>query len=88
MSQPDPPPDEDEDLSQDLPPRLPETVKEVEQAVMLCGSRAKGDLRAPARRLLEQLIGKYPTVAEANRWKRTLKAYREELIADLGPGAA
>lgn len=84
VSHPETPLDEREDLAEDLPPRLPEDIKEVERAMMLCGSRAKGDLRARARRLLEQLIGKYPSVAEANRWKRSLKAYREELATELG----
>lgn len=62
----------------DLPPRLPTIPAELERAIMLLGCRAKSDLRGPVKLELEQLVGAYPSTSEANRWKRALKAYRDD----------
>lgn len=75
------------DLSRDLPPKVPDTIGELTLALMLLGHRTKGPVRGQARSKLEALLGTYPTEAEANRWKRSLKIYRFELETELGPEA-
>jgi hypothetical protein len=56
-----------------LPPRLPQNPAELERAITLLGNRKQTDLNAQARSKLVELLGVYPTVAEASFWKRVLR---------------
>ena len=67
-----------------LPPRLPETLAELDQARALLGERARTALRRPAEARLAQLVGLVPDAALAAAWKRTLGIYRQELLGELG----
>lgn len=56
-----------------LPPRLPQTKRELDRCIILLGNRKQVELNTHARRELESLIGVYPTVREAALWKRVLR---------------
>jgi len=56
-----------------LPPRLPQSEEELKRTIILLGNRKQVELKPPARRQLESLIGVYPTVKEAALWKRVLR---------------
>jgi hypothetical protein len=78
-------PDDDLDPAEDLPPELPETLAELDEARLLLGQRGRGDELGPKPRAkLVSLIGAYPSPALALRWKRSLRDYREELQGELG----
>jgi hypothetical protein len=68
----------------ELPPRLPETLQELDQARTLLGECANKGLNAKAAQRLEALVGELPSAAVALIWKRALKTYREELQGELG----
>lgn len=68
---------------QPLPPQIPETLAEIERAIMLLGSRWRCELTNKARNELEGLIGRYPSVKEAALWKSALKGLREDML-ELG----
>jgi hypothetical protein len=67
----------------ELPPRIPDDLAELTEAVALLGEAATKGLRKTAPQLrLAELLGRLPhTPAEARVWKDALKAYRKELIA-------
>jgi hypothetical protein len=67
----------------ELPPRIPEAIKDLERAVLLLGNRWRTDLNPKARKELETLVGKYPSKAQAALWKSALRALREEMV-ELG----
>lgn len=56
-----------------LPPRLPHSADELERVITLLGNRKQAELNARARTKLVELLGVYPTVAEASLWKRVLR---------------
>jgi hypothetical protein len=56
-----------------LPPRLPQTKRELDRCIILLGNRKQVELNTHARRELESLLGVYPTVREAALWKRVLR---------------
>jgi hypothetical protein len=56
-----------------LPPRLPQNEEELKRTIILLGNRKQAELKSEARRQLESLIGIYPTIKEASRWKRVLR---------------
>jgi hypothetical protein len=56
-----------------LPPRLPQTERELDRCIILLGNRKQVELKTHARRELESLLGVYPTVSEAALWKRVLR---------------
>ena len=58
-----------------LPPRLPQDRQELERAITLLGNRKQAELSKHARHELERLIGVYPTLKEATRWKRILRQH-------------
>jgi len=64
---------------EELPPRIPEDLKDLERAVLLLGNRWRTDLNPKARRELEDLVGRYPSKAQAALWKSALRALREEM---------
>lgn len=71
----------------DLPPRLPATLPELDQARALLGERARDRaLRAPVAERLERLVGLVPDAAVAAAWKRSLGVYRQEMLGELGSG--
>jgi hypothetical protein len=69
---------DDKDLP--LPPVVPNTVEDIERAVVLLGNRVRNELRRGPRHELEALIGKYPTRTDAVAWKISLKRMRKELM--------
>lgn len=56
-----------------LPPRLPQSAEELERAITLLGNRKQTELGAAPRAKLVELLGVYPTRAEAAVWKRVLR---------------
>ena len=55
------------------PPVIPLSTPALARAIMLLGSRAKGELTPKRRVELAELVGRYPSAAEAQLWKRYLK---------------
>jgi len=73
-------------MGREWPPRIPPELAELDRAVMLLGSRAKGmDLSAPRRKELATLIGAYPDAVTAARWKAALRPLRAEVAAEADP---
>jgi hypothetical protein len=71
-----------------LPPRVPPELAELERAIMLLGSRAKGtDLTAPRRKEMVALLDAYPDPTTAARWKQALRELRAEAVAEKDPEA-
>ena len=58
--------------------KVPEDIQDLDRAVMLLGSRTKGDLTPKTRKELIALIGSYPAEKRAAEWKLTLKRLRRE----------
>lgn len=56
-----------------LPPLIPGTPEGLQRAIVLLGSRVKGDLTTKPKRELVELIGTYPTPEQAAIWKSQLK---------------
>lgn len=67
----------------ELPPRIPEELKDLERAVLLLGNRWRTDLNPKARKELEALVGRYPSKEQAAAWKTALRGLREEMT-ELG----
>ena len=62
-----------------LPPMVPETLAELDRAVMLLGALAKGDgLKKSRKDELKALLGAIPKAETAARWKSELKRVRDE----------
>jgi hypothetical protein len=67
----------------ELPPKVPGARQELERAIILLGSRAKGlDLQESKRVELILLVGGYPKPLTAANWKRALKSIRDDEIFD------
>ena len=65
----------------DLPPKVPESLAELDRAVMLLGAIAKGDLlKKPRKDELKTLLGAMPKRETAARWKSELKRVRDEYV--------
>ncbi len=56
-----------------LPPVIPGTAEGLQRAIVLLGSRAKGELTNKPKGELMELIGTYPTPEQAVVWKSQLK---------------
>ncbi len=67
-----------------VPPRVPETLPELEEAVALIGNCLKAELGKKRRRRLVALIGEYPPEGAAAPWKKHLKTLRNEQRAVAG----
>jgi hypothetical protein len=70
-----------------LPPRVPEQLAELDEALMLLGNyvqavQAGGKLKESLRLRLQVLIGGVPELAVAKAWKSGLKELRGE-VAEL-----
>jgi hypothetical protein len=75
-------------MSDDLPPRVPPELPEMDRLVMLLGFRSKCvDLSARVRAELIALCGAYPDPLTAARWKQHLREIRAELAAEPDPEA-
>jgi hypothetical protein len=75
-------------MSDDLPPRVPSELPEMDRLVMLLGSRSKCvDLSARVRAELITLCGVYPDPLTAARWKKHLREIRAELAVEPDPEA-
>jgi hypothetical protein len=70
------------DVEPDLPPVVPTTSADLERAIVLLGERAKGELRAKTASKLTSLVGEYPDVITAKRWKNGLLKCRGDEIFD------
>lgn len=71
----------------ELPPRLPADEDELHLAVTLLGNRKQSELGAQARHKLECLLGVYPTVEQAARWKQVLRRIHKSSSVEGGePG--
>jgi hypothetical protein len=69
-----------------LPPKVPDTLPEVDEAMMLLGNyvqsvQAGGKFRESLRARLQALIGAVPSLPDAKAWKSGLKELRGELAA-------
>ncbi|MBX7223368.1 MAG: hypothetical protein K1Y36_25875 [Blastocatellia bacterium] len=60
------------------PPRVPQTAKELNRAILLLGFRSRCDLQPGARDELRALVGSYPLPETAALWKATLKQIRKQ----------
>lgn len=67
-----------------LPPRVPTELATLDQAIMLLGNRTKNALTDKPKKQLVELIGAYPDVPTAVRWKAELRQIRKELAAEGG----
>lgn len=65
---------------QRIPPKVPHELGTLDRAVMLLGSRVKGDLRHKHQVELARLLGRYPDAETAAVWKRALKKLRQDEI--------
>lgn len=63
-----------------LPPQVPQTLPELERAIMLLGSRTKVGLGPKAQQELDQLLGASPSQKQAVIWKTALSRLRREHI--------
>ena len=71
----------------DLPPKVPETLAELDRAIQLLGQRSKHALKTKTELELADLIGWSPNQQQAQDWKKALKAFRDEekaLLKDVG----
>ena len=59
-----------------LPPKIPEG-EEVVRALELLDRRTEGELEKETREELKDLIGIYPSEAQAMAWKQALKRFRK-----------
>ncbi|MBX7224015.1 MAG: hypothetical protein K1Y36_29130 [Blastocatellia bacterium] len=59
------------------PPRVPQTAKELNRAILLLGFRSRCDLQPGARDELRALVGSYPLPETAAVWKATLREIRK-----------
>ena len=65
---------------EDIPPEVPTTQAELDQAIMLLGNLAQsGTLKPSLRTKLKQLVGVFPTQAQAAAWKQALKGLRPDM---------
>jgi hypothetical protein len=56
-----------------LPPKIPQSSKDLRRAICLLGSRTKVELSSKSQRELVALIGRYPNQEESATWKQSLK---------------
>jgi hypothetical protein len=61
-----------------LPPVIPGTAEGLQRAIVLLGSRAKGELTTKPKGELVELLGAYPTAEQAAVWKTKLKQLTKE----------
>lgn len=76
--------------SSSLPPIVPQTPEELERAVMLLSSLAKGQGLTSARsHELQELLGLtfLPETKVAQEWKSQLKRLRKELVRGEDPAS-
>jgi hypothetical protein len=72
----------------DLPPRVPTELPELDRLIMLLGSRSQGsDLTKSVRAELIALCGVYPDPTKAALWKSELRQVRAEMKAEPDPEA-
>lgn len=66
-----------------MPPRIPDSVLELEEATQLLGYylRDRGALRHPQIEMLTELVGAVPRLEDAPGWKLALKRVRADRIA-------
>ena len=63
---------------QRIPPEVPTELGPLDRAIMLLGSRTKGELRAKHQQELARLLGRYPDTETAAVWKKALKELRKD----------
>jgi hypothetical protein len=76
---------EQPDLTPELPEVTPNSRSQLQRAIMLLGTRAKGlELNESTRQELIALVGAYPEPTTAASWKRELKAIQDDEIFASG----
>lgn len=63
---------------QRIPPEVPTELGTLDRAIMLLGSRVKGELRHKHQVELARLLGRYPDAETAAVWKKALKELRKD----------
>ncbi len=71
-----------------VPTRMPQTLAELDRAIMLLGSMGKVALGAKARLELTNLLGCMPGTRMAPVWKLALKRRRKALVEPSEAGGA
>ncbi len=66
----------------DYPPRVPDTMPDLDRAIVLLGEAAKQRLGHKTAEELRRLIGATPDRDTGAAWKKHLKALRADLIAE------
>lgn len=66
----------------ELPPRVPEDIEELEEAVCLLGAycKANGRMKAVHLETIKLLVGALPRLQDAPSWKSALKKRRSVLV--------
>lgn len=63
---------------QQLPPRLPPDVEDINRAICLLGNRIASELKDKTKGELISLLGIYPSQEQAKYWKQALKRLLKE----------
>lgn len=66
-----------------MPEKMPQTLQDLDRAIVLLGSLPKVELRSRARQELVSLLGCLPTPPMAAVWKLALKRRRKALAEPL-----
>lgn len=64
--------------AQQLPPRLPRDVEDINRAICLLGNRIASELKDKTKGELISLLGIYPSQEQAKYWKQALKRLLKE----------
>ena len=60
-----------------VPPKMPGSAPEIERVIELLNLRAQADLEKAERIELKELLGVYPTPAQAVAWKQSIRRIRD-----------
>jgi len=61
-----------------VPPKMPGSAPEIERVIELLNLRAQADLEKTERIELKELLGVYPTPAQAMVWRQGIKRKQDE----------
>ena len=60
-----------------VPPKMPGSAPEIERVIQLLNLRAQADLEKAEQIELKELLGVYPTPAQAVAWKQSIRRIRD-----------